>query len=661
MTNRLERANAIRALSMDAVQAANSGHPGAPMGLADIAEVLWREAITHNPRDPNWYDRDRFILSNGHSSMLLYSVLHLCGYDVSMENIRQFRKLHSPTAGHPEYGECPGVETTTGPLGQGLANGVGMALAEKILAKTFNREGHSIVDHLTWVLVGDGCLMEGISHEAASLAGTLKLGKLVVIYDNNGISIDGEVTEWFDEDVAKRFEAYGWDVMHNIDGHDGEELSTIFHDIKTRKTDKPLLISCNTLIGFGSPGVQDSAKAHGSPLGAEEIVATRESLQWGYKPFEIPDEIYSEWDCREKGSKSQRYWESMYASYSDKYPDLALEFERRMHGELPKDWSSLLRELAADAQLKSESLETRKSSQRCLTALSKNLPELFGGSADLSGSNGTKWDGADSDQYLNFGVREFGMSAITNGMSLHGGFIPFSGTFLVFMEYARNAVRLAALMGIRNIFVYTHDSVAVGEDGPTHQPIEQLTNLRTTPGLSTWRPCDTVESAVAWEAAVKHKKGPSALVFTRQKTVLQPRDAKTFSNISRGGYVLIRERANLDGIIIATGSEVEIAVEASELLVEKGLGVRVVSMPCANVFLEQSNGYQEEVLPGSVRARLAVEAGHPDYWYRFVGLDGAVVGIDRFGLSGPGPEVMQELGIGVEKVVTTFESLLELN
>ena len=661
MTNRLERANAIRALSIDAVQAAQSGHPGAPMGLADIAEVLWRDVLKHNPADPNWCDRDRFVLSNGHSSMLLYSVLHLCGYEVSIEDIRQFRQLHSVTAGHPERGECPGVETTTGPLGQGFANAVGMALAESLLAKKFNRPGHEIVDHRTWVIVGDGCLMEGISHEAASLAGTLGFGRLVAIYDDNGISIDGDVSAWFNEDVPARFESYGWEVIRDVNGHDGDGLAEVIKNLKRKENSRPILICCKTIIGFGSPKVRGTAKAHGSPLGTEEISATREELKWPHGPFEIPSTIYEDWDCREQGSAAQLLWEEIYRSYCEKYPELGDEFNRCMKGDLPQGWNLPLRELAEKSQLEMESLETRKSSQRCITALSRTLPELFGGSADLSGSNGTKWTDADSSQYINFGVREFGMTAITNGMCLHGGFITFSGTFLVFMEYARNALRLSALMGIRNIFVYTHDSVAVGEDGPTHQPIEQLTNLRTTPGLCTWRPCDTVESAIAWEVAVAERNRPSALIFTRQKTALQPRESEAFSSISRGGYVLVRETGKLSGIIIATGSEVELAVEAARILSEAGYGIRVVSMPCSNIFLEQQDDYRESVLPSHIKARVAVEAGHPDYWYRFVGLDGAVVGIDGFGLSGPGPEVMQELGITVAQVVLSMETLVRGN
>ena len=567
-----------------------------------------------------------------------------------MDDIRNFRQLHSKTAGHPEFGECPGVETTTGPLGQGLANAVGMALAEARLAATFNRDGHSIVDHRTWVIAGDGCLMEGISHEAASLAGTLKLGKLVCIYDDNGISIDGQVDAWFTEDVAGRFEAYGWRVIRDVDGHDGDALLAALEDA-CGQSEKPTLVCTRTVIGYGSPNKAGTAGAHGSALGADEIQLARKELNWGDDPFVIPGHIYEGWDCRGRGAAAQADWQARFAAYQAEHPELAAEFQRRMAGELPADWSADLDELARAAQAEGAPLETRKSSQACIGALAGRLPELFGGSADLSGSNGTRWNGAEDDRYLSYGVREFGMTAITNGMVLHGGFRPFSGTFLVFMEYARNAVRLAALMGVPNIFVYTHDSVAVGEDGPTHQPVEQLANLRTTPGLSTWRPCDTVESAAAWHAAIADRQQPSALVFTRQKTPTQPRDGSAFAAIRRGGYVLVEETGDLDAIVIATGSEVSLAVEAAARLASEGVGVRVVSMPSTDVFLAQDAEYRERVLPAGCRARVAVEAGHPDYWYRFVGLDGAVVGIDRFGLSAPGGVAMAELGMTVENVI----------
>ncbi len=659
MSVRTERANAIRALAMDAVQAANSGHPGAPMGLADVAEVLWHDVLRHNPKDPQWPDRDRFVLSNGHASMLLYSLLHLAGYDLSIEDLRNFRQLHSKTAGHPEYGECPGIETTTGPLGQGLANAVGLALAEQRLAATFNREGFPVVDHRTWVVVGDGCLMEGISHEAASLAGTLGLGKLVCLYDDNGISIDGEVDAWFTEDVAARFEAYGWRVIRDVDGHDADSVSTALATALEQDV-KPTLICCQTIIGFGAPNKQGTASAHGAALGDAEIAETRRILNWGHAPFEIPQHVYESWDCSERGESLQTQWQTLFTAYRESYPELAEELRRRGAGELPENWHSELRRVAREAQEALAPLETRKSSQRCLGAIASALPELFGGSADLTGSNGTRWDGADEQSYLSYGVREFGMSAITNGIALHGGFRPFSGTFLVFMEYARNAVRLAALMKLPNIFVYTHDSVALGEDGPTHQPIEQLTNLRTTPGLSTWRPCDTVESAVAWESAIAERSQPSALIFTRQKTVTQPRDAATMELIARGGYVLVAESGELEAIVIATGSEVELAVAAAAEEAANGRGIRVVSMPCTEQFLRQDAAYQESVLPRAVRARVAVEAAHPDYWYRFVGLDGAVVGIARFGLSAPGAEAMAELGMDVANVRTAIQKVLEI-
>jgi transketolase len=644
---------------MDAVEAARSGHPGAPMGLADVAEVLWREVLEHNPADPAWINRDRFVLSNGHGSMLLYAALHLSGYAVSIDDIRAFRQLHSRTAGHPEYGECPGVETTTGPLGQGLANAVGMALAEQLLAREFNRDGFAVVDHRTWVIAGDGCLMEGVSHEAASLAGTLGLGKLVCIYDDNGISIDGQVQGWFTEDVPARFEAYGWRVLRGVDGHDGEAVHAALvrameHD------DRPTLICVRTVIGFGAPNKEGSADVHGAALGEAEVAAARKRLNWGSGPFEIPQHIYDEWDCRPRGRVLQQHWEGLFDRYRAEHPDLAAELRRRMAGELPAGWQEPIRALARDAQAAMEPLETRKASQRCIGALAEMLPELLGGSADLSESNGTRWKGASDRNYISYGVREFGMTAITNGVVLHGGLRPFSGTFLVFMEYARNAVRLAALMKIPNVLVYTHDSVALGEDGPTHQPVEQLTNLRTTPGLATWRPCDTVECAVAWEAAIAQRQAPTALIFTRQKTLPQARDAAAFAAVGRGGYVLRAEQGEgcPDAIVIATGSEVALAVTAAERLAGEGLRVRVVSMPSTDVFLAQDADYRESVLPAAVRARVAVEAGHPDYWRKFVGLDGAVVGIDRFGLSAPGSEAMKELGITEDNVVAALRSVV---
>ena len=642
-------------LAVDAVERATCGHPGAPMGMADIAEVLWREHLRHDPAQPQWWDRDRFVLSNGHGSMLLYACLHLSGYDLDIEAIKNFRQLHSPTAGHPEVGECVGVETTTGPLGQGLANAVGMAMAEARLAAEFNREGHNVVDHRTWVFAGDGCLMEGISHEAASLAGTLGLGKLICVYDDNGISIDGEIADWFTEDVPARFEAYGWRVIRNVDGHDAQEIADALST--AQKSDgRPTLVCCRTVIGFGSPAKQGTAGAHGAALGGDEVAATRKSLNWGYAPFEIPASIYEEWDCKPRGQALSGDWAQRWQAYEAAHPELARELSRRMSGELPVGWDDDL-DAFIDAQIaQPESIATRVSSQRCLDQIGPAVPELFGGSADLTGSNGTLWKGA-GDRYMSWGVREFGMTAMTNGMILHGGFRPYSGTFLVFMEYARNAVRLAALMGVPNVFVYTHDSVAVGEDGPTHQPIEQLTNLRTTPGLNTWRPCDTVETAVAWRSALT-ASGPSSLVLTRQKTQPMPHDGRTVAGAARGGYVLVAEQGDLDAILIATGSEVGLAVEAAKQLTAQGRGIRVVSMPCAEVFAAQDADYREAVLPSAARARVAVEAAHPDYWHRFVGLDGGVVGIGRFGLSAPAGQVLEACGMTVERVVATVEEVL---
>ena len=655
MSSRIERANAIRALSMDAVQAANSGHPGAPMGLADVGEVLWRDALKHNPVNPAWVDRDRFVLSNGHGSMLLYSLLHLTGYDVQLDDLRNFRQLHARTAGHPEYRECPGVETTTGPLGQGFANAVGMALAEKKLAQEFNRPGFDVVDHRTWVIVGDGCLMEGISHEAASLAGTLGLGKLICIYDDNGISIDGQIDAWYSEDVAARFDAYGWRVIRNVDGHDGEEVAEALRNAM-QADGRPTLVCCPTTIGFGAPNKQGTAGSHGAALGEDEVALARRNLNWGCDPFEIPAEIREDWDMRSKGDAAQGEWDELFSAYAAQHPQLADAFQRRMGGELLEGWDQPIMEFAAAQQLAMTSLATRKSSQQAIGAVAAGVPELFGGSADLTGSNLTRWEGADESQHMSYGVREFGMSAISNGMLLHGGYRPFTGTFLVFMEYARNAVRLAALMKIPNIFVYTHDSVAVGEDGPTHQPVEQITNLRTTPGIMTWRPCDTVETAIAWREAIASSEEPSALIFTRQNTQPQRRDEQTFASISRGGYVLRDCQGEPDLILIATGSEVELAVGAAEAMSD--VAVRVVSMPCVERFLAQQQSYREAVLPSSVRSRVAVEAGHPDYWYRFVGLDGAVVGIDRYGMSAPGGQAMAELGMTIDNVVAVARGVL---
>ena len=656
-SSRTELANAIRVLSMEAVQAANSGHPGAPMGLADVAEVLWRDFLSHNPADSEWINRDRFVLSNGHGSMLLYSLLHLTGYDVSLKDLQDFRQLHSKTAGHPEYGECPGVETTTGPLGQGIATAVGMALAEKKLAEEFNTADFGLVDHRTWVIVGDGCLMEGISHEAASLAGTLALEKLICIYDDNGISIDGEVDAWFSEDVPARFEAYGWRVIRNVDGHDAEEITSAL-STAAKSDGRPTLVCCKTTIGFGSPNKQGTASAHGSVLGREEIELTKAAIGWVHEGWDIPEGVYQAWNQRDAGKKRQNEWQQVLDGYTAAHPEQAAEFVRRMRGELPNNWHESIQAFAEKEQRSPANLETRKSSQACISAIAAGVPELFGGSADLTGSNNTRWAEASDAQHMSYGVREFGMTAISNGMQLHGGYRPFTGTFLIFMEYARNAVRLAALMKVPNIFVYTHDSVAVGEDGPTHQPVEQITNLRTTPNLNTWRPCDTVESAIAWQSAIASTDRPTALIFTRQKTVAQARDKATFDNVQRGGYVLRDTQGQPDAIVIATGSEVELAVAAAESLASANIKVRVVSMPCVEAFAAQSAEYKESVLPNAVRARVAIEAGHPDFWHRFVGLDGIVVGISSFGMSAPGPQALAELGITAENLVQQIHNVI---
>ena len=661
MHTRRERANAIRVLAMDAVQQANSGHPGAPMGLADIAEVLWRDYLRYNPTNPHWFNRDRFVLSNGHGSMLLYAVLHLAGYDVSIDDIRNFRQLHSKTAGHPELGECPGIETTTGPLGQGFANAVGMALAEQQLAKEFNRDGFSVVDHRTWVCVGDGCLMEGISHEAASLAGTLGLGKLIAIYDSNGISIDGETKHWFTEDVVARFKAYGWRVIGDVDGHDPDAVSHAFN-ASIKSSDKPTLICCKTTIGYGAPNKGGTANAHGSPLGEDEIALVRKELAWPHAPFALPNSIYVVWNRQARGIEFEASWDELLQAYAGAHPDLADELHRRISGELPDGWYPQITAFAQESQIEGASLATRKASGKCLDVLGPMVPELLGGSADLTGSNNTQWNGAgwlwENGRYLNYGVREFGMTAIANGLSLHGGFLPYTGTFLVFMEYARNAVRLASLMGLRHIFVYTHDSVGLGEDGPTHQPVEQLTNLRTTPNLAVWRPCDVPETAIAWREALARTNGPCAMVLTRQKTQPQTRDAATFDNIARGGYTLRQEATALQLILISTGSEVEVAQAAADRLRADGIGVRLVSMPSVDRFRQQPADYRESVLPDKMRKRLAIEAAHPDFWRQFVGLDGDVIGIDRYGLSAPGEEVMATLGITPDNVVRAANALL---
>lgn len=656
MASRRDLANAIRALSMDAVQQANSGHPGAPMGMADIAEVLWNDYLVHNPADPDWVNRDRFVLSNGHGSMLLYSLLHLTGYELSIEEIKNFRQLHSKTPGHPEYGYAPGVETTTGPLGQGVSNAIGMALAEKVLAAQFNRPGHNIVDHQTYTFLGDGCLMEGISHEVCSLAGTLGLGKLIAFYDDNGISIDGEVEGWFSDDTPARFEAYGWQVVPDVDGHDSAAIKAAV-EVARGEPNKPTLICCKTIIGFGSPNKQGKEDCHGAPLGADEIVLAREQLGWAHAPFEIPSDLYEGWDASAKGASAQSSWNEQLDAYRKEFPDLAVEFERRTSGQLPTDFGEKADAYIADCQAKMEKVASRKASQNCLNAYGPLLPELLGGSADLAGSNLTIWSGskdisADNadGNYIYYGVREFGMSAMMNGIALHGGFINYGATFLMFMEYARNAVRMAAIMKQQSIFVYTHDSIGLGEDGPTHQPVEQLSALRSTPNLNTWRPCDTVESAVCWKSAIENQNGPSALVFSRQGLAPMPRTDEQVAAISRGGYVL-KDSADPQAILIATGSEVELAMQASDTLAGKGISTRVVSMPCAEIFSAQGVDYRDSVLPPAVRARVAVEALHADYWHKFVGLDGRVVGMRSFGESAPGGELMNEFGFTVENVV----------
>lgn len=655
-------ANAIRVLSFDAVQKANSGHPGAPMGMADIAEVLWRKFLKHNPANPNWYNRDRFVLSNGHGSMLIYSLLHLTGYDVSIDDLKNFRQLHSKTPGHPELGYTPGVETTTGPLGQGIANAVGFAIAEKTLAAQFNREGHNIIDHHTYAFLGDGCLMEGISHEVASLAGTLGLGKLVFFYDDNGISIDGEVEGWFTDDTQKRFESYGWQVI-KVDGHDTDAITKATEEA-IAETSKPSLIICKTIIGVGSPNKQGKASSHGAPLGDDEITLTRSELAWTHAPFDLDDEIYEGWDAKAKGDVLEKNWNADFEAYKKAYPELAAELLRRLEGELPADFDEQAQAYIQQCQEQGENVASRKASFNAINTFQPLLPELMGGSADLAGSNLTLFKDAkgiekDADgNYIYYGVREFGMTAIANGIALHGGFIPYVATFLMFMEYARNAVRMGALMKQRVIHVYTHDSIGLGEDGPTHQPVEQLTSLRTTPNLHTWRPCDTTESATAWAEALKAKNNPSALIFSRQNLPHQQRDSEQVANIAKGGYVLAKEQSELQAIIIATGSEVSLAMNAYNTLSEQGVGVRVVSMPCAEVFTAQDSDYREAVLPSNIRARVAVEAAHVDYWYKFVGLDGKVIGMTTYGESAPAEVLFKEFGITDEAVVDAVKSLV---
>lgn len=664
MTTRKTLANAIRFLSMDAVQKAKSGHPGAPMGMADIAEVLWRDHMNHNPADPHWADRDRFVLSNGHGSMLIYSLLHLTGYDLSIEELKNFRQLHSKTPGHPEYGYTPGVETTTGPLGQGIANAVGFAIAERTLAAQFNRPNHNVVDHHTYVFMGDGCMMEGISHEACSLAGTLKLNKLIAFYDDNGISIDGEVEGWFTDDTAARFESYGWHVIRDIDGHDASQINAAVNEAKSQ-TDKPTLIMCKTIIGFGSPNKAGSESVHGAPLGDAEIAATREALGWSYGPFEIPKDIYEAWDARTAGKEKQSAWDKKFAAYAAQFPELAAEFTRRMNGELPANFDADAKQFVENLQQNSANIASRKASQNALEAFGKVLPEFMGGSADLAPSNLTMWSGSKAlnvdpaGNYIHYGVREFGMSAIMNGIALHGGFIPYGATFLMFVEYARNAVRMAALMKVRSIFVYTHDSIGLGEDGPTHQPVEQLASLRVTPNVSTWRPCDQVESAVAWKYAIERKDGPSALIFSRQNLEQQPRTAEQLANIEKGAYILKDCAGTPELIFIATGSEVELAVKAAEQLTSEGRKVRVVSMPSTDAFDKQDAAYREAVLPANVTARVAIEAGIADYWFKYTGLNGAIIGMHTFGESAPAEVLFKEFGITVEKAVEAAKSLLK--
>ncbi len=663
MAQRKELANAIRALSMDAVQKAKSGHPGAPMGMADIAEVLWNDYLVHNPANPKWVDRDRFVLSNGHGSMLIYSLLHLTGYDLGIDDLKSFRQLHSKTPGHPEYGYAPGVETTTGPLGQGISNAVGMAAAEKTLAAQFNRPGHTVVDHHTYVFLGDGCMMEGISHEACSLAGTMKLGKLIAFWDDNGISIDGHVTGWFTDDTPARFESYQWHVIRDVDGHDPEAIRTAIEEARG-VTDKPSLICCKTVIGFGAPNLAGTHDCHGAPLGDDEIAATRENIGWSHAPFVVPDDIYAVWNAKDKGAKAEQEWNTAFAAYKEAHPELAAEFERRQAGELPAGWDSKAAEFIAAVNGKAETIASRKASQNALNGYGPMLPELLGGSADLAGSNLTIWSGSEDinkgngGNYIYFGVREFGMSAIMNGIALHGGFLPYGATFLMFSEYARNALRMAALMKIHSIFVYTHDSIGLGEDGPTHQAVEQTATLRMIPRMSVWRPCDAVESAVAWKAAIDRKGGPSCLIFSRQNLQHQERTADQIDAIGRGAYILSDCDGTPEAIIIGTGSEVGLAMEAAEALSGKGKKVRVVSMPSTDVFDAQDAAYRESVLPAAVSARVAVEAGVTDYWLKYVGLDGKVIGIDTFGESAPADQVYKHFGITAEGVIKAVEELL---
>ena len=664
MSSRKQLANAIRALSMNGVQKANSGHPGAPMGMADIAEVLWRSHLNHNPQNPNWADRDRFVLSNGHGSMLIYSLLHLSGYELSIDDLKNFRQLHSKTPGHPEYGYAPGIETTTGPLGQGITNAVGMAIAEKALAAQFNKPGHDIVDHFTYVFMGDGCLMEGISHEACSLAGTLGLGKLIAFWDDNGISIDGHVEGWFSDDTPKRFEAYGWHVIPAVDGHDADAINAAIEAAKA-ETSRPTLICTKTIIGFGSPNKAGSHDCHGAPLGNDEIKAAREFLGWEYAPFEIPTDIYAAWDAKQAGASKEAAWNEKFAAYAKAYPAEAAEYKRRVAGELPANWEAATSEIIANLQANPANIASRKASQNALEAFGKLLPEFMGGSADLAPSNLTMWSGSKSltaedasGNYIHYGVREFGMTAIINGIALHGGFVPYGATFLMFMEYARNAMRMAALMKVQNIQVYTHDSIGLGEDGPTHQPVEQIASLRMTPNMSTWRPCDQVESAVAWKLAIERKDAPSALIFSRQNLAQQPRSAEQVANIAKGGYILKDCAGQPELILIATGSEVELAVAAYEQLSAEGKAVRVVSMPSTDAFDKQDAAYREAVLPAAVTKRIAIEAGIADFWYKYVGFGGRIIGMTSFGESAPAGELFKLFGFTTENVVKQAKELL---
>ncbi|MBK4724373.1 transketolase [Pantoea agglomerans] len=663
MSSRKELANAIRALSMDAVQKAKSGHPGAPMGMADIAEVLWRDFLNHNPTNPLWADRDRFVLSNGHGSMLIYSLLHLSGYDLPIDELANFRQLHSKTPGHPEYGYTAGVETTTGPLGQGIANAVGMAIAERTLSAQFNRPGHDVVDHHTYVFLGDGCMMEGISHEVCSLAGTLKLGKLVAFYDDNGISIDGHIEGWFTDDTAKRFESYGWHVVRGVDGHDADAIKKAVEEAKA-VSDKPSLLMCKTVIGFGSPNKAGTHDSHGAPLGDDEIALTRKQLGWNHAPFEIPSDIYAQWDAKEAGKAKEAAWNEKFAAYAKAFPELAEEFKRRVNNELPANWATESQKFVEELQANPSKIASRKASQNAIEAFGKLLPEYLGGSADLAPSNLTMWSGSKpinedaAGNYIHYGVREFGMTAIANGITLHGGFLPYTATFLMFVEYARNAARMAALMKIRQVMVYTHDSIGLGEDGPTHQPVEQIASLRVTPNMSLWRPCDQVESAIAWKYAIERNDGPTALILSRQNLAQQDRTAEQLANVARGAYVLKDCAGTPEVILIATGSEVELAVGAYDKLTAEGRKVRVVSMPSTDAFDKQDAAYREAVLPKAVSARVAIEAGIADYWFKYVGLNGAIVGMTSFGESAPAEKLFELFGFTVDNVVAKAKGLL---